>query len=286
MAVRPFTIAANQHAGSGAPCVPASATVGRKNVRSGIFVAGLLLAILSPTARAAVITYAGLHENVESHADDPAVGWRNAASPAKPLDLDGDNIYGSDGYTLFGRPYEALPSYVTAIQPLQTALGPLALDYAMIDNPDDPSGPDIKAGTLFLNGVIGEFAFASFVVNGNAPSLFRLGILVDNGDSPNPPPFIRVAGALGDSGQFQGNTLPDRNPDWYFVDIQGAQAGDEFTVYFGNTDTGNLLLGGLTFDNDDVPPDGVPEPSSAMLLGIGALMVQRLVRQRRQDVTA
>jgi len=255
-------------------------------MRSSLVVVALVASVLCPTARAAVITYVGLHENVESHANDPTVGWRNPTSPAKPMDLDGDNIYGSDGYTLFGRPYEMLPAYVTAIQPLQTVLGPDALDYAMIDNPNDPTGNDIKAGTLFLNGVIGEFAFASFVVNGNAPSVFRLGILVDNGDSPNPPPFIRVAGASGDSGQFQGNTLPDRNPDWYFVDINGAQAGDEFTVYFGNTDTGNLLLGGLAFDNDEVPPDGVPEPSSALLLGIGAVMVQRLVRQRRHDVTA
>lgn len=244
-----------------------------------------MLSLSAGYAAAAVVSYVGVHETVEDHANDPGYGWRSPGGPPKPLDIDGDGVYGTDGYRLFGIPYNSPPSYISTITALRSVNGPDSVDYAMIDDPFNPGGNDIEAGTLYINGVNGEYAFASFVIGSGVPSLFRLGLFVDNGDSPNPPPLFRVAQTVGgaaDSGSIQGNTLPDLNPDWYFVDVQGAQAGDVFTVYLEHTGSGNLLLGGLTFDHLDIPPDSVPEPSSAMLLGIGALMVQRLVRRRRQ----
>ena len=47
--------------------------------------------------QAAVITYVGNQTEIEAYTDTPTEGWRNA-TPAKPLDIDGDNILGTDGW--------------------------------------------------------------------------------------------------------------------------------------------------------------------------------------------
>ncbi|MCH7229101.1 Ig-like domain-containing protein, partial [Haloferula sp. A504] len=62
----------------------------------------------SSSATTAAITFVGTQDNMETKNDDPTVGWRNT-TPAKTLDIDGDNIIGTDGYRTSNR--SSNPSY-------------------------------------------------------------------------------------------------------------------------------------------------------------------------------
>lgn len=220
----------------------------------------LLAALVNATpTSAADITYAGAMNDFGSH-------WRTA-SVSKPLDLDGDYVLGTDGYFVVNRP-AVLPNYVNAMV-IITNTYPGNANYAKIDDPTN-------SGQLFTSGTLNPFpgafttffatngdsgpgiyptpALVQFTLNTNAVGrTIRVGLMLDNLDSTNynsvavwlngPPnstsPLVYVDNSL----------FNDRIPDWAFVDIQGAAAGDIFTIHGLGGFAGAATLGGITFDS-------------------------------------
>src|SRR5712691_4517148 len=137
--------------------------------------AGFLLALaLVPAAPATVITYVGRQT-------DYGPGWRTSAV-SKPLDLNGDNILGTDGYQVVNRP-AVLPAYVSSMAILTTVNAGNA-NYASMDDPTN-------ASTTFVTGTMNALPPAGvttnlflFTLNGNAVGrTIRVGLLVDNLDN-------------------------------------------------------------------------------------------------------
>jgi len=86
---------------------------------------------------AAGVNYAGVQTDLGS-------GWRTS-SVQKPLDIDGDNVLGTDGYYLVNLP-SVLPSYVSQAAILTTT-SQGDPSYAFIDDPTHP-------GNLFGTGTM------------------------------------------------------------------------------------------------------------------------------------
>ena len=135
---------------------------------------GLLLAWSS---QAAWVSYVGADLNTSG-------AWRTPAV-IKPLDGNGDNLYGSDGYLLATSPNGDLaqnPSFATATR--LAIYGYYGGDqtnphYLLLDN---PSGGSMNAGLWMSTGTLDleEQSMAEIVVT--AASSFRVGVLVDQCD--------------------------------------------------------------------------------------------------------
>ena len=92
---------------------------------------------------------------------------------------------------------------------------------------------------------------------------FRLGIITDNADfttiSPTSLRVRQTAGGSADSGLIPASSGRDKNGDFYFFDITGAQAGDKFMVSGVNDPGfGSNGLYGVTFDTTTAPPPPPP----------------------------
>ena len=95
-----------------------------------------------PAAAAANINYVGVQYDVEDNTTNtPTAGWRNP-TPAKPLDIDGDNILGSDGYDIYFKK-ASNPSYATIGYPYPNRNN---ATLALWDNPASPTGNDYNGG--------------------------------------------------------------------------------------------------------------------------------------------
>ncbi|WP_309399348.1 PEP-CTERM sorting domain-containing protein [Cerasicoccus maritimus] len=237
----------------------------------GLF-ASLSASVLAFPLTAATVTYVGSQLSMETYSNDPA-GWRSAGDPDKPLDIDSNGVLGTDGYYMAGSVGESLPGYISDITAHMANYGGNA-GYAQIDNPLDASGNDVVSGSWYMNGAAAgtESDFLTITVGADAPESIRLSMLWDNTDNSFGLTEIQIrvyqtTGGTADSG-FQRLTAGDAVTDWYFFDIDNAQAGDVFKVQLKNNNTGNrnLLLGGVAFDGALVP-----EPAtSGLLMGVGA----------------
>ena len=114
------------------------------NHRPLIIAASLATAAAFTTrpAAAANINYVGVQYDVEASTNTPTTGWRNP-TPAKPLDIDGDNILGSDGYDVYFEK-ASNPSYATIGYPYPNRNNASAL----WDDPANPTGDDCNGGLL------------------------------------------------------------------------------------------------------------------------------------------
>src|SRR6266852_5173779 len=143
---------------------------------SRILTAALMLAsALVPAAHATVITYVGRQT-------DSGPGWRTSAV-SKPLDLNGDNILGTDGYQVVNRP-AVLPAYVSSMAILTTVNVGNA-NYASMDDPTNASATFVT-GTMEAHPSVGVAAtnLFRFTLNTNAVGrTIRVGLLVDNLDN-------------------------------------------------------------------------------------------------------
>ena len=72
----------------------------------------LALALLARPAAAANLSYAGTLQ-------DLGPGWRTATRTKQPLDINGDNVLGTDGYYVVNRP-PLRPAYVSTATNLTT----------------------------------------------------------------------------------------------------------------------------------------------------------------------
>ncbi|MFN0130689.1 MAG: hypothetical protein ACKV19_28845 [Verrucomicrobiales bacterium] len=215
--------------------------------------------------------------------------WRTSGT-VKPNDVNGDNIYGTDGYRI--------ASFAGADNPLNIqqpgyATYALASGIAGFEGPgnethqssfDDVTQtgvgpvPDIIAGDWYRGGGGGPNVQDFFTITLTAPASFRLGVIGDQ-TSNNPNGLINESSdavqVVGPGGADSGLLLsPAKNsiPDYYLFDITG-NAGDVFTI-MGRNNTGwsDNALGGFFIDT-------IPEPSVSLLGIVGCFGL--VLRRRR-----
>jgi hypothetical protein len=253
----------------------------------------IALSLCAASAHAASILASGADTSTTNDA------WRTSGV-AKPLDADGNNVYGSDGYLMFNTGYtgstftsstnvlanasSALPAYVAVIADGATgSVGAAA--FAQIDDPLNPVN-DFRSGVAtasynFANlGAGVELSMFNLTFTNAPVGGVRVGVLVNNAANRNAE-AIRFE-LDGSSGAVTASQSTGQNvnvqQDYYFFDITGIANGDTFS-FFATEDTadgnntGEIRVGGFTFD-------AIPEPSSTTLLGI-ALGAMLLRRQRR-----
>ncbi len=209
-------------------------------------------------------------------------------SVVKSLDPDGDNIYGTDGYTVFrstgsgaatsaNNNIVATPSYanINILSGLIYYTGDSSsTNYVDIDDPiQTGSGtvPNIESGILFKGGVNGgntQFLDLDFTNAGN----YRVGFLVDNADyTAISPVSLTLAQTAGGSNSATTNlTDRDLDGDYYFFDVD-AQVGDVYRLSgVGDPSFASNGIGAITFDTVPVPtpvPFGVSTDLSILILG-------------------
>ena len=257
-------------------------------------VMGLTLACSSQHALSEmIVTFAG---------SDLTVGeYLRTTTVAKPLDPDGDNVYGSDGYVFFNTTPHAsgggggesplnnarisLPSYV--IDPISCASGTESAHgygYLMIDDPDATPGSsvsNIESGLLGKGGGNAgtEVELFTITLTGSIPSAgFRFGVFTDNYDNVIlAQQSLRVLGADGSGTSTASATVTstDLSGDMYFFDITGGTSGDTVTLYATQSTDVLTTIGGITFET-------IPEPSTFVLLGMALLFGGILVWCRRR----
>lgn len=226
---------------------------------SGNFVAGIQggegWSFATPaTAQYATITYLGTQFDIESTKDDPGVGWRNP-TPAKPLDIDGDHILGTDGWRvgIKGKTFSD-PPYARTFK-----LAPNGNGQGVIDNPDDPSGKDTYGGVLHdAKANTGETTapLLSFTITEDLPqdTTVRLGLLFDVHGGPNKATYT-LTQTFGGSAKV---TTPElkwtgESMDVAYFDLKHLRAGYSFVVTSTTTSTKNYphafeQVVGITFD--------------------------------------
>ncbi|MES2597722.1 MAG: cadherin domain-containing protein [Verrucomicrobiota bacterium] len=181
--------------------------------------------------------------------------WRRPAVN-KPLDADGNHVYGTDGYAMWG-----LGGTITNVAPAYATVTKLAAgyyggngSYTSIDNPADPDGAKVVTGINYANPGVG--ASQNFVrVTFTQAKTVRIGVLVDNADrltlSPATLRLRQTTGGSYDTGHLAAATAATRNKssDWYFFDVV-AKAGDIFELsgnsHATDSETG---IGGVVFDS-------------------------------------
>jgi hypothetical protein len=216
------------------------------------------------SASAATITYVGGQSNVEALTNDPAVGWRNA-STAKPLDIDGDNVVGTDGYDFAGNSaVQSLPAYVASVV---NSGGHNDKNRGLVDDPTDPSGADIGTG---WNGNGGQ----TIVFQGSdlAATTLRLAVLYDSTWSlAYGTQTLTLTQTVGgsDSVTTPVLTLAGDGLDIVFFDLTGIQDGDTFRVHSNKVSISWSQITGVAFDTP------IPEPASLALIGLGGLVIAR-----------
>ncbi|PXA03436.1 hypothetical protein DDZ13_12135 [Coraliomargarita sinensis] len=201
----------------------------------------------------ATISYVGNQTNVETEASDAGIGWRNT-TPDKPLDIDGDNILGTDGYRIFNDGSTvSLPSYIDNI----TKIAPNAAKsggWGVIDDPSDPSGTDdIIHGFWYDSGnAQGSVDILSFQITGTAldGQTLRIGIIYDTHWGTGDIAFTLTQN--GTSGSVTATsglvTAGSDGIDVVFFDLTNVSSGDVFTLNADADDHNFSHAGGITFD--------------------------------------
>lgn len=261
----------------------------------------LLLALptVLPLAQVASqsITYAGADTTTQS-------AWRTS-TVSKPLDPDGNNIYGSEGYLLFkttggfagANPFDAvdnsLPSYLSLTG--DAAYTMFSLNFPGFSDIDDPNAPasTVDSGsagigegsTLPSQGF--EASMFDLTFSSGIPSAgVRIGVLANNSDDDNPAALRFELDGSGGTITASATVTPAANgtanppAQWFFFDVVGMSSGDVISFFATDGNLGGAMdqqeikgIGGFTVDV-------VPEPSSAaLLMGLGAAAL--LLSRRR-----
>jgi hypothetical protein len=217
---------------------------------------------------------------------DLGAGWRTASDPK--YDIDGNNVLGTDGWFVAGANGSTqLPFYLTSLTTDPNVFGGNP-SYAMIDNPATTPGASpttIRSGTLNpFPGSGVQNVDVRFTVGPDVPAAVAVGVMIDNldldGYNPSSVQLVQEGGG-GSSSIIDttGATYHDRNPDWLMFMISGAQSGQTYDVLVGGGVLGSpydcACLGAVSFDS-------VPEPSSFMLTGLGAIAGAVFAIRRRR----
>ena len=232
----------------------------------------LLASLGLPSAlQAGVVAFVGAQTDMGS-------GWRTVGL-LKNLDADGNNVLGSDGYYLFGLSSSKQPPYIQTWTPTSSVY-PGNSAYSMVDNPVTTPGasptteqsgtanptPGTNVGTSILT-------FKMSGAGGSLPYRLRVGVMIDNvGGSTYNASSVRIfqVGGSGDSGQFSlsAAVYNDKNPDWVFFDITGAQVNDTYELEAFGGALGIATVGAVSFDSMGAP-GAVTNVGSLTDLGAG-----------------
>lgn len=218
-----------------------------------IHLLGCLLICGQIAAQNATIRYVGSQMDIESDADTPDSGWRNV-TPAKPLDIDGDNILGTDGWYLHFT--KSVPAFVSITKTSPNTNG--HPEWGVLDNPKNPSGKDDVFLAAFHDANVGvdepSAPLIKLEIKGNelVGKTLRLGVLHDVvGDGTA---TYTLKQTVGGSAVATTPVLPHDGAslDVSFFDISGAVDGDTFvvisTTLSGEKQRGFEQVAGITFD--------------------------------------
>jgi hypothetical protein len=211
------------------------------------------------TPSQAVIRYAGADIDTQG-------AWRTS-SVVKPLDVDANNIYGTDGWQAGSwAAGVSLPAYATVAVNAPSSFD-AANDGATYLSLDNPNGAGVfESGVHYYGSAVTGTEQNFYTITLTQAADFRLGIITDHTDFiPISPSQLRVWQAVGGSANSGLIVTIDRDldGDYYFFDITGGQAGDTFVVSgvvstfpedqpIGARSNG---LGGITFDS-------IPQPNA------------------------
>ncbi len=230
------------------------------------------------SASPATVTFVGKANS--STGGDTASAQANFRSTDVPkaYDMDGNDIYGTDGYmfwaTSIGTPTQ-LPSYITSITPVGTGGGGVGQWYAAgpgFGRMDDPSltpgvgVANIDAGVLFkkYDSAVAPYIqdLASIVLASNGT--FRIGIVQISGDRQKGQRLILGGTAVdtlppGNGGMPSGNGTAVNDYDRfdiYLFDVTGT-AGETLVLQGLNAINGEfgeaqLGISGFTFDSNTI----------------------------------
>ena len=236
--------------------------------QSNFFCAALVLTVACGGAFAQTITSPGFNLDLGS-------GWRTSTVPK--LDIDGNNVLGTDGYYVpFGNGAGLVGDLKVPVYVTGEAIAGTASEYSgnggyySIDNPlvVPPGTGLIQTGNLneTSNGPLFQFT-----LTGTVPYIIRVGVMVDNQD--------------GNMGQFNGASVTldctscapvidgpvvtttsigtpsfnDRIPDWIFFDITNGVAGQTYEIVETvginpNQSANKAALGAISFDSLAMSP--------------------------------
>lgn len=240
---------------------------------------GLAAAVLLiGNASAADIWYVGVNTNIDSSADDgTTVGWHSSGN-AKSLDLDGDNVLGTDGwiYCVAGNnglnnPARSLPSYFTDSNgvgwDVLTSNFSEVPDGIFTDYPTPVTGPNPPQAQTeaWWGWAVNVKDMFQFTFNTNATELasktLRVGLLFGiNPRASVTSPFEQtfsitqtVGGSTNAVSPALYNNLTDLNAA--FFDLENVSEGDTFVINANTYGSGGFpTLVGVTFD--DAAPMG------------------------------
>jgi hypothetical protein len=250
------------------------------------FVCAAAVIFLSAAAsRGSIIQFFG--------SDPDADSWRNPAV-AKPLDLSGDNVYGTDGYVAFGtspaststgvtntsvNPFTytngsrstllSSPAYVSSFVP-NANFSSVSSGFSF-PNVNDPrvagGGSTIESGLASRPGVLLSFApLFTFTVNSSVPKSFEVGLFFN--EALSVAPTWQISSNLGGSATAGGLLSVSPHFNALFFTVANPTAGEVFTIS-GEATLGvsNLDFAAITFDTV------VPEPATlgtcaTVLIGI------------------
>lgn len=243
---------------------------------------------------AAVLTFAGSQLNIDSTADDgPTIGWHTtgtAVGNVKPLDIDGDNALGSDGWIRanngasgVNNPRRFLPDYIVPYNrtTFETAalLGFANSVAGVMDNPAtgglnlNPATEDAFAAWHSNNANNADlFAFTIQNVNLLAGEILRVGVLFDASNGGTGSQVMSLTQTAGGTATATSISLAHAGDglDVAFFDLTGLSNGDRFVIAADSTARSHIA--GVTFDS------ATPEPSTAVLWSLGLLA---MLRRRR-----
>lgn len=242
--------------------------------------AALLFLAASAASQAAVVSYSGSVE------DSTVNDWRTT-STAKPMDPDGDNLYGTHGavhWTVAGV-NEFLAGSPSPGWSYQGETGAGQFNNAAYAQIDSAANPLVNTGAG-IAAVAGTFTFEMTGIAGTyAGKTLRIGVMADvlsavewAADTNKSFRLVQTVGGTGDSGviTLRGGAAGNGQPELYFFDVSGVNPGDRFQIVTGSTAPSGQVgyIGPVTWDLYTA----VPEPSSALL---GGLALLGFARRRR-----
>lgn len=248
----------------------------------------LALSIAPGGANAASVTYLGVDYNVDAVAkkdgsENQPGGWRTPTN-AKFFDIDGDNVYGTDGYYLRGGDTTESIPYIGSI----TRLAREGNNFGAMDDPSDPTGfDDFQVGFWGKIDSDSSFDLFEFTVGGRAleGKTLRVGVLFDTFNSAVGEWRYTWTQTKGGRATASSDlvTASYDGYDFVFFDFTNVKAGDSFTLSVSDAvswDTWHTF-GGVVFDsevNSEVD-DTIPEPSAFSLIagmfGMAWVMLRR-----------
>lgn len=192
----------------------------------------------------------------------------------KTFDVDGDNVYGTAGYLMFGTTaggannsgqswgahIDALPTWASVSEPADfDAVADQFGTYVVIDDPNAGPGVSVanwtaRSGIAVSNdntGVGAWNALANFTLSAGTPENFRVGVLAGNGAGNGWDPIgVRISGPDGSIGTV--SALPaSSTADWVFFDVDtGGATSGTFTIESARRvgASQGSSIGGFTFD--------------------------------------